>query len=275
MTSNNLKSALPIFCSALVIAIIGFAISHKHKIENENVLAWSGMYEVTKSFAIPVTFDSPFEDLEFSGHFTLTTVGSCGAPFQGDLDLKVTQKKNGLSSYIVQSNVPMPINCAYQMPGSCKIDVLAFNNEFSDWSKNQISEPWKKGFGDEKLPENQYVFSPDIDDSLPKPFLMPQPIYFYDLDNDEVLEIITPSLCNIRMNTLYQVHELEDLLEDQNELDGAEVAYSFLGNAVFDHGTRTMKYWWSNSTCEYDIVNYKFEKDRFVFQETIEHTCDN
>ena len=49
----------------------------------------------------------------------------------------------------------------------------------------------RKAFGDEKLPENQYVFSPNIDDSLPKPFLTPQPIYFYDLDNDEVLEIIT------------------------------------------------------------------------------------
>jgi len=268
LTKNNLKSAVPIFCSALLIALAGIVIGHKHKTYNEDVLDWTNNFEVTKTFPVPVRFDSPFEDLDFSGHLTLTDVGNCGYYLQGFLDLKVTQKSNGLSSYIVQYNVPMPVTCRADVPGRCKVDLSALNDEFSDWSNNQASQPWKKGFGDERLPENQYVFDPLKDG-------MPRPLYFYDVDNDDVLEIITPSLCNIRMNTLYQVHELEDLLEDRNELDGAEPAYSFLGNAVFDHGTREMKYWLSNSTCEYDVVNYKFEKDRFVFQETVEHTCDN
>lgn len=267
--SINTKVAVPILLSAVLIAVVGFAIGHKHQIENDNVLAWNSDYEVIKTFAIPVRFDSPFEDLEFSGHFTLTTVGSCGAFFQGDLDLKVTQTENGLSSYIVQYDVPMPITCTSRTTGRCKVDLPAFNDEFSDWSKNQASEPWKKGFGDGELPENQYVFDPRMTGS------MPMPLYFYDLDNDGALEIITPSLCGVRMSTQYQVHEVEDLREDQNELDGAEEAYSFPGYAVFDHDSREMTKWYSSSACENDVYLYGFEKDRFVFREMERHTCDD
>ena len=250
--------------------LLAYAPLEQTYAEERGIISWTDL-KIQKNIELKVE-THPFHvknPLQFEGTWKLTEVGGCGSFFQGDLTLELSGESGLSPKKIRASNVPLRNFCEESQEklrsssANCTVKSDYVHNLLSGWKWPAPLNQWSR---DAELSSNQARYSsyPEI-----------RPVNLFDIDFDGEIEVIIPSLCNIRMSPLYHVFELEDLMEEGSTTNSVQPALSFLSNTIFDFETRTATHYESNTSCDYSKKSwvYDFNRKRFVIDREEQNQC--
>ena len=181
-----------------------------------------------------------------------------GEFYQGKLELGII----GFNNIVRVNDVPLRGFCKNNREEQLNADGYCEVN--TDETHNLL-----KGWNDKSQPEYWFKKTQNTDDELSfEMFSDVKPITWFDIDFDGDLEILIPSMCNIRMSPLMHVFEISDLTKKNIAREIVEPAFSFLSNAIFYKQERKVVQQEANDACSFTEVTWRFDTDSKRFVQT-------